>query len=181
MFDMGPYYVTALATLLGGIRRVSGSARASFDERVVGPLDKPGRTIPVAVPTHIASVLDFESGPIATLVTSFDVWASEGPRIEIYGTLGTLSVPDPNNFGDPVRVRMAGEKSWRDCPIEFGFTKNSRGIGLRDMARAMREGGPHRADGALTYHVLDVMTSIFESSAEGRHIEIESRYSVLPR
>jgi len=177
MFDMGPYYVTALATLLGGIRRVSGSARASFAERVVGPLDKPGRTIPVAVPTHIASVLDFESGPIATLVTSFDVWASEGPRIEIYGTLGTLSVPDPNNFGDPVRVRMAGEKSWRDCPIEFGFTKNSRGIGLRDMARAMRDGGPHRADGALTYHVLDVMTSIFEASAEGRHIEIESRYS----
>ena len=121
-------------------------------------------------------MLDFESGPIATLVTSFDIWDSKVPCIEIYGTLGTLSVPDPNRFGDPVRVLLRGESTWQDCPIQFDFTENSRGIGLRDMARAMREGGPHRADGALTYHVLDVMTSIFESSAEGRHIEIESRY-----
>ena len=176
MYDMGPYYITALVTLLGGVRRVAGSARASFSERVVGPLDKPGRTIPVETPTHIASVLDFASGPIATLVTSFDVWAHDVPRIEIYGTKGTLSVPDPNNFGDPVKVRLAGESAWRDCPIEFGFTQNSRGIGLRDLARAMRDGGPHRADGALTYHVLDVMTAVFESSAEDRHINLECTY-----
>src|SRR5262245_19741015 len=105
MFDMGPYYLTALISLLGTVRRVAGSARISFPERTIGSGAKKGNKIEVKTPTHIAGVLDFESGPIATLVTSFDVWSHNVPRLEIYGSEGTLSLPDPNTFGGPVRVR----------------------------------------------------------------------------
>ncbi|MBV9852364.1 MAG: Gfo/Idh/MocA family oxidoreductase, partial [Armatimonadetes bacterium] len=117
MFDMGPYYLTALTTLIGPIRRLTGSARISFPERTIGSGAKKGQAITVDVPTHIAGVLDFSSGAIGTLATSFDVWAANVPRIEIYGTEGSLDVPDPNTFGGPVRVWQRQTREWRDVPV----------------------------------------------------------------
>src|SRR5262249_39386971 len=117
MFDMGPYYLTALVSLLGPVKRVTGSARITFAERTITSQPKHGEVIKVEVPTHVAGVLDFASGTIATIVTSFDVWSAEVPRIEIYGTHGTLSLPDPNTFGGPVRLRKSGEKDWTDVQI----------------------------------------------------------------
>lgn len=174
LFDMGPYYLTALVTLLGPVRRVTGSARASFAERVVGSGPKQGDRITVNTPTHVAAVLDLASGAISTLLTSFDVWASEAPRIEIYGSEGTLSLPDPNTFGGPVRLRRAGDEAWSEAPLRYQRTENSRGIGLADMATALRTGRPHRASGELAYHVLDIMHAIYDASREGRHIELTS-------
>lgn len=174
MFDMGPYYLTALIHLLGPVRRVTGSARISSPQRMIGSEPKRGTMINVNTPTHVAGVLDFASGPIATLVTSFDVWAAEVPRIEIYGTEGTLSVPDPNNFGGPVQVRRAGAKEWSTIPLTHGYTENSRGIGVADLAHALRSGRPHRASGDLAYHVLDLMYAFLESSEAGHHIELTS-------
>ncbi len=110
MFDMGPYYLTALVHLLGPVRRVTGSTRISFPERIATSQALNGHRIPVEVPTHVAGVLDFASGAVATLITSFDVWAHNLPRIEIYGSEGTLSVPDPNTFGGPVKVKLGGVK-----------------------------------------------------------------------
>ena len=101
LFDMGPYYLTALVSLLGPVRRVTGSARATFAERTIRSEPRAGERIPVETPTHLAAVLDFTNGPIATLVTSFDVWASEMPRLEIYGSEGSLSLPDPKHFRWP--------------------------------------------------------------------------------
>ncbi|ADV65838.1 Gfo/Idh/MocA family protein [Deinococcus maricopensis] len=175
MFDMGPYYLTALVNMLGPVRRVSSSARASFAERIAGAGDAPGRRIPVRTPTHIASVLDFEAGPIATLVTSFDVWAADVPRLEIYGTEGTLSLPDPNTFGGPVRVRRAGSDAWTDLPLTHPYAENSRGIGLADLAAALRTGRAHRASGELALHVLEVMHATLRASDLGRHIDIHAR------
>src|SRR5262249_6114053 len=117
MFDMGPYYLTALVSLLGPVKRVTGSTRVTFPERTITSQPKHGEIIKVEVPTHVAGVLDFASGTIATIVTSFDVWSAEVPRIEIYGTHGTLSLPDPNTFGGPVRLRKSGEKDWTDVQI----------------------------------------------------------------
>lgn len=174
LFDMGPYYLTALVNLLGPVRRVTASARASFSERVVGS-EPGGRRFPVTTPTHVASVLDFQTGPVATLVTSFDVWDSQVPRIELYGTEGTLSLPDPNTFGGPVLVRRAGAGEWVPLPLTHPWAENSRGIGLADMVEALRDGRPHRASGELALHVLEVMHASLEASAAGRHIEIESR------
>lgn len=183
MFDMGPYYLTALVSLLGPVRRVTGSAQISFAQRTITSQPLHGASITVATPTHVAGVLDFAGGAVATLVTSFDVWAAELPRIEIYGSLGTLSLPDPNTFGGPVRVRLAGEQEWREIPIAHGYTANSRGLGVADMAHAMREGRPHRASGQLAYHVLDLMHAFHDASREGRHIELASgceRPAALP-
>src|SRR6266498_3398428 len=137
MFDMGPYYLTALTTLLGPVRRVTGSTRVSFPERVISSEPLRGQVIKVNTSTHIIGVLDFAAGAIGTIVTSFDVWSSELPRLEIYGSKGTLSLPDPNTFGGPVRVRLAGEQSWNEVPITHGYTENSRGLGVADMADAI--------------------------------------------
>jgi predicted dehydrogenase len=174
LFDMGPYYLTALVTLLGPIRRVTGSAKTTFSERRVTSEAKYGTKISVNTATHIAGVMDFAGGASAVLVTSFDVWAHRMPFIEIYGTEGTLSLPDPNTFGGPVRLLRAGETEWREISLTHPYTTNSRGLGTADMAYGLRTGLPYRASGELIYHILDTMQSILESSTEGRHIELTS-------
>jgi predicted dehydrogenase len=175
LFDMGPYYLTTLIALLGPVRRVTGSARITFPERVIGSEPKRGTMIQVNTPTHVAGVLDFTAGPVATLVTSFDVWAAEVPRIEIYGTAGTLSLPDPNTFDGPVRVRRAGAEAWSTVPLTHGYTENSRGIGVADMAYGLQSGRAHRAGGELAYHVLDIMHALHDASRAGRHSELASQ------
>lgn len=174
LFDMGPYYLTALTTLLGPVRRVCGSSRISFPERVIGSQPLAGQKIPVETPTHIAAVLDFDSGPIVTFTTSFDVQAHGMPPIEIYGSEGTLSLPDPNTFGGPVRLRRLGESVWTDVPLHHGHTGESRGLGLAELVEALREEREHRANARTAYHVLDIMHSILDSSESGNHIEVTS-------
>ena len=174
MFDMGPYYLTALINLMGPVRRVTGSVKASFAQRLVTSQPKNGAIIKVEVPTHVAGVMDFHGGAIATIITSFDVWGAELPRIEIYGTAGTLSVPDPNTFGGPIRIRRAGEKEWSAVPLSHGYAENSRGIGVADLACGLKSGRAHRASGELAYHVLDIMHAIHDASKEGKHIELAS-------
>ncbi|MBI3734722.1 MAG: Gfo/Idh/MocA family oxidoreductase [Chloroflexi bacterium] len=174
MFDMGPYYLTALVMMLGPVRRVTGSARISTPERTIGSQPLAGQKITVSVPTHVAGVLDFAGGAVGTIITSFDSWGHNLPHIEIYGTQGTLSVPDPNNFGGLVRLRRAGEKEWREMPLTHGNIQNSRGLGVADLALALRSGRPHRANGDMACHVLEMMHAVHEASREGRHIPLTS-------
>ena len=168
MFDMGPYYLTALICLMGPVRRVSGSHGSAFESRTIQSEPRRGETIAVEVSTHVAGVMDFESGAIGTIITSFDVWASRLPRIEVYGTEGTLSVPDPNGFGGPVRVRR-GKNDWEEAPLVY--PEGGRGQGVAEMAGALRNGRPSRVEGSLANHVLDIMHAIHESSDKGRHVE----------
>ncbi len=177
LFDMGPYYLTALVNLLGPVRRVTGSARVTFPERTITSAPKSGTRIAVEVPTHVSAVLDFECGAVATLLTSFDVWAANLPRIEVYGTEGTLGVPDPNGFGGEVRIARAGEEHWAAAPHTHAHAGESRGIGVADMARALRTGRPHRANGELAFHVVEVMEAIHRASEEGRHVVVSSTCS----
>lgn len=174
LFDMGPYYLTALVALLGPVRRVTGSARISFPTRTIRSEKKLGQVIDVEVPTHVTGILDFVSGAVGTLVTSFDVWASQVPRIEIFGSEGTLSVPDPNGFGGPVLIRKASATQWQEISISRPYAENSRGIGAVEMARALSLKRPHRASGEMAYHVLDIMHAIHDASAQDRHVQIVS-------
>lgn len=174
MFDMGPYYLTALVSLLGPVQRVTGSTRISFPQRTIGSEKKRGQIIDVEIPTHVTGIMDFASGAIGTITTSFDVAASTAPRIEIFGSNGTLAVPDPNTFGGPVRIKCKGEKEWRDLPLTCGFENNGRGLGPSDMADAIRTGRTHRANGKLAYHVLDLMHAFHDASDSGTHVKIES-------
>ena len=174
MFDMGPYYLTALISMLGPVKRVTGSTRITRAERTITSQPKHGQTIKVNVPTHVAGLLEFASGPIGTIITSFDVWAANLPRIEIYGTEGSLSVPDPNTFGGPVRLRRSNGTEWEEMPLTHIYTENSRGLGVADMAAAIRSNRPHRASGELAHHVLDIMQAFHDASREGKHIELSS-------
>ncbi|MEI6845947.1 MAG: Gfo/Idh/MocA family oxidoreductase [Candidatus Firestonebacteria bacterium] len=173
LLDMGPYYITALVNLIGPVRRVTSSARITFKERITGSGPKKGAKIKVEVPTHVAGVLDFKSGAVGTMIMSFDINASGLPRIEIYCEKGTISVPDPNTFNGPVKVKI-GNGEWKDVPLAFGYSENSRGLGVADMACALRSGRKHRANGELAFHVLDVMQSLEEASKKGKHIILAS-------
>lgn len=168
LFDLGPYYLTALVHLLGGVQKVSAMATKAAPERLITSQPRYGQRIPVETPTHVAANLGFEGGVVATLITSFDVPASDVPRIEIHGTEGSLSVPDPNTFGGPLKIRMKGEDDWTEIPLTRPFADNSRGIGLADMLHAQATGTPHRASGELAFHVLDVMHTILEAAEAER-------------
>ena len=173
MFDMGPYYLTALVNLLGPARRVSSSTRITFPNRTIASEPKKGRKIKVEVPTHIAGTIDFASGAIGTMVTSYDVWRHACPTIEIYGTEGSVKVPDPNGFGGTVMLSTPAD-DWEEVPLTHGYTDGNRGIGVADMAYALRFGRPHRASGEMALHVLDIMQAFHEASDTGRCIELKT-------
>ena len=174
LFDMGPYYLTALISLLGPVRRVTGSTRVTFPERTIRSEPRAGERIKVEVPTHLAAVLDFANGPIATLVTSFDVWASQAPKLEIYGSQGSLGLPDPNTFGGLVRMRAGGQRylARRSGDPTLHQEQPRTRSGRHGRRTAQRR--PHRASGEMAYHVLEVMHAVETASREGRHVEIAS-------
>jgi len=174
MFDFGPYYLTALVHLLGPVRRVAGSARISFPTRTITSEKKKGKVINVEVPTHVAGLMEFTSGAVGTIITSFDVISHGMPFIEIYGSKGSLRVPDPNCFGGKIEVSYQDSGDWEEIPASFVYEENSRGIGVADMASALRSGRAHRAAGEMAYHVLDIMHAFHDSSDSGNYVIIES-------
>ncbi|MEW9554668.1 Gfo/Idh/MocA family protein [Nonomuraea sp. NPDC050783] len=157
LYDLGPYYLTALVSLLGPVARVAASTRRARARRVVGSGPKAGTTFPVDVPTHVNALLDFPGTATAAATFSFDSPVNRR-MIEIIGTEGALSLPDPNTFEGPLLARGAHDTDWRELPVSG--TTASRGIGVLDMARSLRAGTPHRASGELAYHVLDLMAAI---------------------
>jgi len=172
VLDMGPYYITALVALLGPVRRVTGCTRRTHVQRPILSEPRRGQMMDVDVPTHAAAVLEFTSGPIITLMLSFDVHAARLPIIEIYGSRGTLAVPDPNMFDGPVELFDAETKEWRTHNLIGAYNENSRGLGVAEMADAIASGRPHRASGALALHVLEIMHAVQQASDLGHHIDL---------
>ncbi len=182
MFDMGPYYFTAMVNLFGPVARVSGVARKTFAERTIKSEPRQGQTITVDVPTHFSTTLEFASGPVGTFVLSFDVPKTTLPHIVVHGTEGTLRVCDPNWFDLPCFLAKAGSMDFEEVPMTHA-TGRARGSGVADLATALRSGRPHRANGQLAHHVVELMEAATRSGAEGRHITIESsceRPAALP-
>jgi predicted dehydrogenase len=177
MFDMGPYYLAALVTLLGPVARVAGMSRISFPERTITSQPLAGTTFPVTTPTHIVSTLEFVTGVVGTLTTSFDVWATEQPKFEVYGADGSLSLAAPNALGGPVRVRGKGEEGWTEQPLvhRFNTLESGWGLALADLVLAIGQGRPHRADGRFALHVLEVMHACLSAAETGRTVAVESR------
>ena len=174
MMDMGPYYVTALVSLLGEVNTVTGMCKSSFKNRTITSEPKYGDVIDVDVNTYVTGIMEFNSGVIGTIFTTFDAYCAEVPRIEIYGTEGTLSVPDPNGFSGPVRLYRPSEGQFKEIPLTHDYSENSRALGLADMAKAILSGRDIRANSNLTYHVLEILTSFDKSSEEKKHLTINS-------
>lgn len=180
VMDMGPYYIAALVNCLGPIRRVSADARIGSETRIVTAPDRTVDEIPVTVNTHASAVFSFVSGAIGTILMSFDVWDTTLPRIEIYGTEGTLSLNDPNTFDGDVRLKRREHSEWQVLePVTplFGAVgtpeQHRRGLGVNDLAGALA-GGPHRANSGFAFHVLDAMLAIDEAAAAQQTIFLES-------
>ena len=172
MMDMGPYYLTALTALLGSVTEVTSTARKSFEQRTITSQPRRGEVIDVEVPTHVNGILQFESGAVGTIATSFDVYYPQQARLEIYGTEGTLFLPDPNCFGGPVNLFKPTDGEVREMPLCFDYRENSRALGLDGMAAALREGKrDFSCDCRRTLHVLELL----EKLAQGGPHTIESR------
>ncbi|MGI5894115.1 MAG: Gfo/Idh/MocA family protein [Candidatus Merdivicinus sp.] len=180
MMDMGPYYVTALVNLLGGIKSVTGITRSFFPKRVITSQPHCGEIIDVESPTHLTGMLEFDNGVIGTIITTFDVYYKGQARFEIYGTEGTMMVPDPNCFGGPIKILRPEDGEWREMPLTFDYKENSRGLGLADMACSLRTGSPFRASWEQTYHVLEVLTSFEKSSEAHAAYQMETHYDQKP-
>lgn len=177
MYDMGPYYLTAFISLMGSVKRVTASAGIPFLERTIMTGEDAGKKIPVQTPTHISGNVEFESGAIGTIITSFDVQATQTPFIEIYGTEGSISVPDPNTFAGPVKLNRKGTDQWVEQELVSKAVENLRGLGIADMAEAILNRRQHRASGNLAFHVLEIMHGFHESASLGKHYEMQSSYT----
>ena len=173
LFDMGPYFLTALIHLLGPVQRVTGSAQTPFPVKTYSDPLSPdyGKSFTVDTPTNIAGVLDLAGGCTAVLTTICEI-PGYNPRLEVYGTEGILVCNDPNMFSGPLTLKRGNDV--REVPFSHGYAENSRGLGIADLAIALQMGRPHRASGELMYHVLDVSHALQEASAEGRHQQIGS-------
>lgn len=176
MMDMGPYYVTALVNLLGRVRSVTGVAKTSFAKRTITSAPKSGAVIDVEVPTYVTGIMQFENGAVGTIFTTFDVHYIDSARLEIYGSKGTLIVPDPNCFGGPVKLLRPEHGEFMEVPLLFDYAQNSRALGLADMAKALKTGRDFRANCGQTCHVLEIMTGFERSSELRRTIDLECEY-----
>ena len=186
LLDIGPYYLTAMANLLGPVSAVTAHATRGFEERIVTSQPRHGERIAVEVATHVEGALEFANGAIVSLTATWDVWPFDRYRLELFGTEGSMQMPDPNFFGGATRLTKDGDTIEVLEPNGFNYVTpnltsgsgasvaNYRIIGVVDMAEAIRDDRPHRASGQLAYHVLEVLEGLQRSSDEGRKIAIES-------
>ncbi|MFJ3669129.1 Gfo/Idh/MocA family protein [Streptomyces sp. NPDC090106] len=172
LFDMGPYYLSALVHLLGPVVRVVGASSRPRPRRTVGSGPRAGHTFPVEVDTHVTGVLEHAGGALSTLVMSFDVRAARLPRIEVHGTDASLSLPDPNGFDGAVELNRGD--GWHTLPVSAGYRDAGRGVGLADLAEALAAGRPHRASAELAAHVLDIMLTLTDAADQGRSLTVTS-------
>ena len=175
LFDMGPYYLSALITLCGPVKRVMALSGQAFSQRTITSEPKNGSLIDVEVPTHVTALLETHSGVMVTLIMSFDVAGHHVPKIEVHGTLASLSVPDPNQFDGPIQFIARTDKEWSELSHERAPER--RGVGVAEMVQAIDEERPHRANGEMAFHVLDIMQSIHEASAQGTIITLTTTCS----
>lgn len=177
MFDMGPYYVTMLINFFGRLNELTAFTKITNPQRVISSKPNFGKIIDVEVSTTQFGVLNFDSGVIGSLFTTFDVYHNEESSVEIYGSDGTLRVPDPNTYGGPVRLLRKGDLTFYEIPLMFDYRENSRALGLADMAKAIGNGGSFRADYKQQYHVLEIMSAFDKSSDSRSVVKIESPYT----
>lgn len=180
MLDIAPYYLTAIASLLGPYRAALGLATTPTPERRFGVGPRAGEAFTVDVPTHAVAALQLESGALATVTVSFEAFGQYASGLVVHGSGGSLELPDANAFGGAVRIRN-GNGEWKPVEYESPGAKETRGLGLDEMLEAIRDERPHRASGALGLHVLETALAALRSAEEGRTVEITALEAVQPR
>ena len=174
MLDIAPYYLTAIAALLGSYTAATGFAATPTPLRELGFGPRAGERFSVDVPTHVVAALQLERGPLATVTVSFEATEQYESRMLIHGSEGTLELPDANAFEGPLRVRAA-RGDWEDVAYESHGAQETRGCGLDELVESLRAGRAHRASGELGLHVLETATAVLRAAEDGRTVEIRSR------
>jgi predicted dehydrogenase len=171
MFDLGPYYLTALVQVFGPAVLVAATGSISRTTRTVATGPRAGEEFDVTVPTHVSATIQFASGQSATLVLSFES-PIRRTVLEVTGTDGAMVFPDPNMFGGAIAVQTVADEE--PVVIADPAALSSRGTGVLEMARAIRAGQPHRAQGELAYHVLEIMTRIDQAISSSAYVPVTS-------
>ena len=180
LFDLGPYYFSALAAIFGPASRVAAVGRQAAATRVIGSGPKAGTEFGVEVPTHVGALVEYEGGGAASLMFSFDSPLSRQGFVEITGTEGTMAVPDPNRFDGDIKIHGRDHERGHWETIPSAGASAGRGLGVLDLARGLRTGIPHRATGQLAEHVLEVMVAV-QASLEGAAFKpVDSAFVVPP-
>ena len=174
LLDIGPYYLTAVTQVFGPVSGVAARASTMSPTRTIGSGPRAGEVFDVTVPTFVTAIYDFSAGEIAAATFSFDSPLSRVGVLEIAGTDGTMALPDPNRFDGEVRVFRAGVPDPETVSTAAGGA--GRGIGVLDMARALRTGGRHRATGEQGQHVLDAMYATLESAETAGFVPVTSTF-----
>ncbi|KRF09180.1 oxidoreductase [Arthrobacter sp. Soil782] len=172
LFDLGPYYLTTLVQAFGAVKTVAALGSRSRETRVIGSGPRAGEEFDVTVPTHVSALVQFEGGASSTSNFSFDSPLRREGFVEITGTEATIAIPDPNMFDGDIRLHRHGAEDWETFPA-VGSTYG-RGTGVLDLARSIRAGVPHRAQGETAFHVLDTMASIAESVEGHAFVDVAS-------
>ena len=178
LFDIGPYYVTALALLLGPIESVQAQGHRAFDVRTVPYGERAGSSIPVEVWTHVSVLTRFRSGVVGTSIYSFDSPVRR-QLFEVTGSGGTLTVP-VSGFDGPSTLVPSGQPQPEAVDLPPDASGRLRGVGVVEMAEAIRAGRDPRASGALAFHVLDAMLAIEESIEAGGPVTVTSGFDPVP-
>lgn len=178
LFDIGPYYLTGLVLVLGPVSSVSAASSKSRQVRVIGSGPRAGTKFAVGAPTHYGALLRFRNGGSAQVVFSFDSYRARQGFLEVYGTEGTVALPDPNRFDGDSVVFDAGHRD--GYSVSATGSTSTRGTGVVELARALRSSQPERASGQLAYHVLDIMASVAEAAESGGTVAVESSFEPVP-
>jgi predicted dehydrogenase len=176
VFDIGPYYLSWLATIFGPAERVAAVSRRSRDTRVIAKGPRAGTEFRVEVPTHYSALIEYADGPAATLLVSFESPLPRHGLMEVTGTEATMVLPDPNRFDGEIKIRAIGSDDFEVVPVSGA--SDGRGLGVLDMARVLRRGGLLRAPGELGLHVLETMEAIDRSAADHAFQAVSSGFSL---
>jgi predicted dehydrogenase len=176
LFDIGPYYLSALAAVFGPASRVAAVGRQAAATRVIGAGPKAGTEFAVEVPTHVGTLIEYTGGGAASLLLSFDSPLPRHGLVEITGTEATMAMPDPNRFDGETRIHQLGGDGWE--AVKPAGASAGRGLGVLDMARALRAGEPHRASGEMALHILDIMVAIERSITSGAFEPVDSGFAM---
>jgi len=176
LFDIGPYYMSVLAVLLGPAERVAAVGRRARESRVISAGPSAGTTFPVGVPSYVAALVEYAQGQAGSLVFSFDSPLQRHGFLEISGTEATLALPDPNSYGGDLQMRVSGADDWTAIPAVG--PRVGRGIGVLQMARALRSGAPPCASGELALHILEIMEAVGRSVAAGKFEPVLTRFNL---
>ena len=183
VLDLGPYYIANLIQLLGPVDRVASLTTTPSATRTISAEPRKGETFAVGTPTNIHALLQFKEGPTVTFSASWDVWAHRHSNMELYGTEGTIFVPDPNFFGGLVEIARSSMDPETKFDSSHPFSvpndgngpkdrANYRGAGVAEMAQAILERRPHRCSLELATHTVDVMTSILKAGKIGEFVNL---------